>query len=133
MTFFQGSKEVQLDRKEHGYVLATMVSNLERAFTISPESKPFESALRVVHFGALSGDEAMEVMKAAYDNGRHLKNQAVGYEKVDGLKIAFREEGEDWKWRRCCIDGSIVGVEEGGWMEVRVLGEGKEAINVVAD
>ncbi|PVH77733.1 hypothetical protein DL98DRAFT_423243 [Cadophora sp. DSE1049] len=133
VTFFQGSKEVPLSRKEHGYVLATLVSNLERAFTISPESKPFEAALRVVHFGTLSGDEAMEVMKAAYDNGRHLKNQSVGYEKVDGIKIVFREEGEDWKWRRCCIDGSIVGVEEGGWMEVRVLGEGEEAIYVVAD
>ncbi|KAH7386420.1 ATP-NAD kinase-like domain-containing protein [Cadophora sp. MPI-SDFR-AT-0126] len=133
VTFFQGSKEVPLPRKEHGYVLATLVSNLERAFTISPESKPFEAALRVVHFGALSGDEAMEVMKAAYDNGRHLENKAVGYEKVDGIRIAFREEGEDWKWRRCCIDGSIVGVEEGGWMEVRVLGDGKEAIDVVAD
>ncbi|KAH7317816.1 ATP-NAD kinase-like domain-containing protein [Rhexocercosporidium sp. MPI-PUGE-AT-0058] len=133
VTLFQGSKEVLLDRKEHGYVLATLVSNLEKTFTISPESKPFEAALRVVHFGTLNGDDAMAVMMAAYDNGRHLKNQDVGYEKVDGIKIVFREEGEDWKWRRCCIDGSIVGVEEGGWMEVRVLGEGEEAINVVAD
>ncbi|KAK0111592.1 hypothetical protein ONS95_001940 [Cadophora gregata] len=133
VTFFKGSKEELLERQEHGYVLATLVSNLERLFTISPESKPFEAALRVVHFGTLSGDEAMEVMKAAYDNGRHVQNQAVGYDKVDGIKILFREEGEDWKWRRCCIDGSIVGVEDGGWMEVRVLGEGQEAINVVAD
>ncbi|KAL5331924.1 hypothetical protein ACEPPN_001464 [Leptodophora sp. 'Broadleaf-Isolate-01'] len=133
VTLFQDGKEILLDRKEHGYVLATLVSNLEKAFTISPESKPFEAALRVVHFGTLNGDEAMDVMKAAYDNGSHLKNSQVGYEKVDGIRVVFREEGDDWKWRRCCIDGSIVGVEEGGWMEVRVLSEGEEAINVVAD
>ncbi|KAL2065288.1 hypothetical protein VTL71DRAFT_2957 [Oculimacula yallundae] len=136
VTLIQGSKETPLERKEHGYVLATLVSNLEKTFLISPESKPFEPALRVVHFGPLSGEETMGIMMAAYDNGRHLKNGNVGYEKVDGLRIGFRgEDGEEeleGRWRRCCIDGTIVRVEEGGWMDVRVLKEGEEAISVVA-
>ena len=39
---------------EHGYVLASLVSNLERTFTISPESsKNLNGKLRLVRFGAL--------------------------------------------------------------------------------
>lgn len=127
-----GKKET-LDRKEHGYVLASLVSNLEKTFTVSPSSKPFDDVLRVVHFGPLDGNEAMEIMKAAYNNGSHVQREEVGYEAVDGLRIEFNEEGESWKWRRCCIDGLIVGVEEGGWMDVEMLSAGEMAVNVVAD
>jgi hypothetical protein len=48
------------------------------------------------------------------------------------LRIDFEEEGEDWKWRRCCVDGLIVGVEEGGWMEVQRL-KGDETLDVLVD
>jgi diacylglycerol kinase family enzyme len=127
----KGGKPV--DRKEHGYVLASLVSNLEKIFTISPASKLLDGTLRVVHFGALDGQETMEVMKAAYADGKHVEMDDVGYEGVDGLRIDFKEEGESWKWRRCCVDGLIVGVEEGGWMEVGLVGEGNEAVDVVSD
>jgi len=122
-----------IERKEHGYVLASLVSNLEKTFTISPASKPMDGKLRVVHFGALSGEGAMEVMKAAYAGGKHTEMSEVGYETVEILKIQFKEEGESWKWRRCCVDGLIVGVEEGGWMEVGLVGKGNEAVDVVSD
>jgi diacylglycerol kinase family enzyme len=130
--------EVLLDgkviaRKEHGYVLASLVSNLEKTFTISPASKPMDGKLRVVHFGALGGQETMEVMKAAYADGKHTEMSEVGYKIVDGLRIEFEEEGESWKWRRCCVDGLIVSVEEGGWMEVGLVGNGNEAVDVVSD
>jgi diacylglycerol kinase family enzyme len=122
-----------VDGKEHGYVLASLVSNLEKAFTISPASRPLDGRLRVVHFGALDGEGTMEVMKGAYADGKHVGMDNVGYESVDGLRIEFKEEGESWKWRRCCIDGLIVGVEEGGWMEVGLVGEGNEVVDVVSD
>ncbi|KAF8860580.1 hypothetical protein BDZ45DRAFT_619607 [Acephala macrosclerotiorum] len=127
-----GHKEI-VNREEHGYVLSTLVSNLEKTFTISPDSKPFDRALRVVHFGALNGEETMDVMKAAYDDGKHVGADNVGYDSVETLRIDFKEPGESWKWRRCCIDGLIVGVEEGGWMEASLLGSGEEAVDVVAD
>lgn len=39
---------------EHGYVLASLVSNLERIFIVSPESnKKLNGQLRLVHFGPL--------------------------------------------------------------------------------
>jgi len=139
--FKAGGKQEAISRKEHGYVLATLVSNLEKAFTISPSSRPLDGQLRVVHFGATSGQQAMEIMKKAYDSGRHVGfewegeagKEKVGYEDIDGIKINFREEGDDWKWRRCCIDGLIVGVEEGGWMEVNRVEPGSEAVNVLVD
>lgn len=127
-----GHREV-INRTEHGYVLASLVSNLEKTFTISPESKPFDGVLRVIHFGALSGEDTMNVMKAAYDNGKHVQQDNVGYSSVENMRIDFKELGTNWKWRRCCIDGLVVGVEEGGWMEVNLLSSSEEAINVVAD
>jgi len=133
VTLFQYGHKEPVNRTEHGYVLASLVSNLEKTFTISPDSKPFDRALRVVHFGALSGEDTMNIMKAAYNAGQHVKRDDVGYESVESMRIEFKEPGENWKWRRCCIDGLIVGVEEGGWMEVSLLGSGEEAVNVVAD
>ena len=120
-------------RKEHGYVLASLVSNLEKTFTISPASKPLDGQLRVVHFGPLDGEKTLGIMMEAYKNGNHVGLETVGYESVEGLKISFLEEGEDWKWRRCCIDGLIVGVEEGGWMEIQRVESGSEAVDVVVD
>jgi diacylglycerol kinase family enzyme len=122
-----------IERKEHGYVLASLVSNLEKTFTISPASEPMDGKLRVVHFGALDGEATMEVMKAAYASGKHVESSDVEYEKVDAHRIEFKEEGEDWKWRRCCVDGLIVGVEKGGWMEVGLVGRGNEAVDVVVN
>ncbi|KAK5117979.1 hypothetical protein LTR62_004023 [Meristemomyces frigidus] len=106
-----------LDRQEHAYVLATPVSQLEQGFTISPASRPMDGKLRLVHFGALGGDECMEIMKQAYDGGRHTTHPGVGYEEIEALRIQFQES--EARWRRVCVDGRIVRVEEGGWVEVR--------------
>lgn len=129
----EDGKEDVIAKKEHGYILASLVSNLEKTFTISPASKPLDGQLRVVHFGPLDGEETMEIMKEAYNNGNHVGMETVGYESVVGLKINFLEEGEDWKWRRCCVDGLIVGVEKGGWMAVQRVKGGDEAVDVVVD
>jgi hypothetical protein len=111
----------------------SLVSNLEKAFTISPASKPLDAQLRVVHFGPLGGEGTMDIMKGAYENGKHVEMKEVGYESVDGVRIDFRETGESWKWRRCCVDGLIVGVGEGGFMDVEVVEKGNEAVSVVID
>jgi diacylglycerol kinase family enzyme len=107
----------RIPRDEHGYVLATLVSQLEAGFTISPSSKPLDGKLRVVHFGQLSGQEAMEIMGKAYDGGKHISDERVGYEEIDGLRIDFDEE--ESRWRRICLDGKIIRVEKGGWVEVQ--------------
>jgi len=132
LTLFKaGGREEKMERKEHGYILTTLVSNLEKTFLISPESKPLDGQLRILHFGLLSGEKAMGIMMKAYEGGKHAESEEVVYEEVEGVRVDFEEQGEGWKWRRCCVDGLIVGVEEGGWMEVRRnVGEG---VNVVVD
>ncbi|KAK3073248.1 hypothetical protein LTR53_005343 [Teratosphaeriaceae sp. CCFEE 6253] len=113
-----GSKDWQrVDRDAHAYVLATLVSQLEKGFTISPASRPLDGKLRLVHFGAIGGQGAMDIMTKAYQGGTHVHNERVGYEEIEAVRIEFDEV--DARWRRVCVDGKIIRVERGGWVEVR--------------
>ena len=127
----KGEKQL-LERAEHGYLLLTLVSNLEKGFTISPDSIPLDGQLRLIHFGPLDGKRAMEIMTIAYDGGKHVLREEVGYEKVERVKFSLKEKGSDWKWRRVCIDGAIVAIEEGGWFEVHVVDAKAEVLSVVS-
>lgn len=130
-----------LDRQEHGYILLTLVSNLEKTFTISPASEPLDGKLRIVHFGPEGGEEVGRIMALAYQGGKHVGEEKVAYEEVRGMRIEFLEMDGDEKsgaeddmegrWRRVCIDGLIVMVEEGGWMEVSKLPEDERAVDIV--
>jgi diacylglycerol kinase family enzyme len=125
-----GESEWQsVDRTEHSYVLATLVSHLESGFHISPSSQPLDGKLRLLHFGPMSGDEVMKIMTAAYQDGKHVEDDRVGYEEVAGLRIEFDEQ--DPRWRRICIDGKIVRVGQGGWVEVR-SGAGQGVVDLIA-
>ncbi|KPM35080.1 hypothetical protein AK830_g11499 [Neonectria ditissima] len=113
-----------IPRDAHAYVLTTLVSNLERAFTISPASKPLQETLRLVHFGPVGGERTMEVMMKAYDEGKHVDiewedGERVGYEEVDEVKVVILEKDE--RWRKVCIDGTIVEIPSGGQMSVKIL------------
>lgn len=101
---------------EHMYVLASLVSRLEKAFEISPASLPLDGRLNLIHFGVVPPERAMDILGQAYQNGQHVHDAAVTYTEIEGLRIDFRENLEHW--RRVCIDGKIVAVEEGGWAEL---------------
>lgn len=118
-----------LVRHEHMYILATLVSNLEQTLTISPSSWPLDGQLRLVHFAPLSGDEIWRIMDLAYQGGAHVNEDVVGYENIGGLRIDFDEQ--DDRWRRVCVDGMIVRVGEGGWVEVRR--EKRDVLDIVAN
>lgn len=106
-----GTRKV-VERRSHNYILATLCSNLEKGFTVSPRSRPLDGKLRVVHFGGRSGEEVMRVMSKAYDDGKHVYEPGVGYESVRGLELRILEEG-DVRYRRVCIDGKIYVAEPG--------------------
>ncbi|KAF1920780.1 ATP-NAD kinase-like domain-containing protein [Ampelomyces quisqualis] len=108
---------VEIHDTVHLYVLATLVSHLERTFCISPSSAPLGGDMYLVHFGPTTGDDAMRIMGLAYQAGKHVDDENVRYEKIEGIRIAMHEADE--RWRRVCVDGKIVRVEEGGWVEVR--------------
>ncbi|POS73271.1 diacylglycerol kinase catalytic domain-containing protein [Diaporthe helianthi] len=111
------------------YILATMVSNLEKTFTISPDSRPFDGHLRLVHFGDVGGQKTMEIMAAAYNNGAHVGIEGVGYEAVDYVKVTTHEE--DARWRKVCIDGTIVEIPRGGTMTVKKSPEARIRVLVL--
>lgn len=107
-----GTEEVPFN-----YVLATMVSNLEKTFTISPASKPLDGQLRLVHFAGATGQRTMEIMGAAYGGGKHVGMDDVGYQAVEQVKVTTAEE--DARWRKVCIDGTIVELPQHGTMLVK--------------
>lgn len=118
-----GSSEwTEVPRGEHAYVLVAMVSNLERTFTISPASQPLDGKLRLIHFGAVGGERTMDVMLKAYDDGKHVgmawdDGQKVGYEEIDEIRVTTLEH--DARWRKVCIDGTIVELPPNGHMSVK--------------
>ena len=48
--------------EQHMYVLATMVSNLEQNFKISPHSRPLDGQMRLLYFGPMSEERVMKIM-----------------------------------------------------------------------
>lgn len=119
LSVLKGGAWTALQEEEHMYTLATMVSNLEQPFCISPHSKPLDGSMYLVHFGPTSGDEAMRLMGLAYQCGKHVEDPAIRYEAIDGLRIEFQGKEEDARWRRICVDGKIVRVESEGWVEIQ--------------
>ncbi|ROW14595.1 hypothetical protein VPNG_03281 [Cytospora leucostoma] len=133
-----GGPSSRLGTTRFNYILATLVSNLEKAFTISPHSRPLDGQLRLVHFGDVSGEKTMEIMMAAYNDGAHVglkwtaeggEEQGVGYEAVDEIKVTTLEE--DHRWRKVCIDGTIVEIPQGGSMTVKKSPEPKLQVLVL--
>ncbi|KAJ5999221.1 hypothetical protein N7451_007031 [Penicillium sp. IBT 35674x] len=110
-------QEKTTESDEHMYVLASLVPRLEKDFLISPESEPLGEQMRFLHFGPLPAEEAMRLMTLAYQGGQHVQEATVTYTAVEQLRIEFQEDLE--RWRRVCIDGKIVVVEKGGWLELR--------------
>ncbi|KAI6785307.1 uncharacterized protein J7T54_006949 [Emericellopsis cladophorae] len=115
-----------LDREKHGYLLTTLLSNLEKTFTISPASKPLDGQLRTVHFGDIGGERALDAMMKAYDGGKHVDvkwddGERIYYQDIDEIRITVKET--DQRWRKVCIDGTIVDVPTGGTMTVKKLHE----------
>lgn len=104
---------------KHAYILTTMVSNLEEHFQISPATKPVDGSLRLVHIGPEPVEDIMRILSLAYQAGKHATDPKVTYEEIERLRIEFDEEDE--LWRMVCVDGKIVAVNQGGWVEVRWL------------
>ena len=122
-----GDHDNESANNEHVYVLAALVSNLEEQFCISPGSgcEPLDGKLRLVAIKPVPGEEMMRLLGLAYQGGKHVEEKdEVVYEEIRGLRIHFQEEDE--RWRMVCVDGRIVAVEEGGWLEVKMVEEGDE-------
>ncbi|KAL8715692.1 MAG: hypothetical protein Q9225_006309 [Loekoesia sp. 1 TL-2023] len=118
----------QISETKTSYIVTTLVSNFEEKLCISPHSKPLDGQLRVLRFGDISAADVMRLLGMALQGGGHEKDEMVQYAPINGLRIQIDEA--DSRWRRVCVDGKIVRVEEGGWVEVRKGTE--EVVNLMA-
>lgn len=121
----------KIPESEHMYVLTTLVPRLEKDFLISPSTQALSpsQSMRFLRFGPRSAEECMRLMMLAYSGGLHVYEEGVMYEEVKKVRIDFKEENE--RWRRVCVDGKIVVVEGGGWIEIEINRE-DSALNVLA-
>jgi diacylglycerol kinase family enzyme len=117
------------DENTHSYILATLVSRLEATFVISPETEPLSGNLRVVALPEMTAQELGRILGLAYQGGKHVGEEGVTYEEIDGVRIEFEED--DGRWRVFCVDGKIVEVAENGWVEVRRQGEEERVVELV--
>ncbi|KAI4128755.1 MAG: hypothetical protein LQ341_006649 [Variospora aurantia] len=114
----QGNEYVEeIAETRTSYIIASLVSNFEERLLISPDSKPLDGQLRILRFGDIPGADVMRLMGKALRGGGHEHDEMAYYAPINGLKIEFDEP--DARWRRVCVDGKIIRVEEGGWVEVR--------------
>ena len=120
-----------LEATEYMYLLATLVSNLEEKLIISPGSKPLDGELRLLCFPPVSAPEVLKILGLAFQGGRHVEDQAVGYDVIEGMRIDFDEA--DGRWRRICVDGKIIRVGEGGWVELKKNSSAADILDLVAD
>ncbi|KAL9109958.1 MAG: hypothetical protein Q9227_005481 [Pyrenula ochraceoflavens] len=111
---------------EHTYVMATLVSQLSPGFQISPHSEPVDGKLRFIHIGQLPSGEIADLLSRAYF-GKHVLDERVAYEEISFMKINIDEKEE--RWRRVCVDGQIIEVENHGW--VTVQREEREVVKLV--
>ncbi|GAB7357859.1 hypothetical protein MBLNU230_g0030t1 [Neophaeotheca triangularis] len=80
---------------------------------VEGEGEGEERASRIRH-----DNEIKNIINAAYNGGQHDRDKRVGYHSARGLRIEIPEDQDDERQRQFCVDGMIVAVEKGGWMEV---------------
>ncbi|RMD40512.1 hypothetical protein DV735_g4583, partial [Chaetothyriales sp. CBS 134920] len=102
--------------RKHGIQRFKMVA--EEKFRISPATKPLEGVIRLVAIRPDGPAEVVRLLGLAYQGGKHVEEPNVVYETVEGVRVELEEDEE--VWRQVCIDGKIIAVPKGGWVEVRI-------------
>jgi len=61
----------------------------------------------------------MGVMQAVYNNSKHLEMDTVKF--LDEVKeVEFVVDEREERWKRICLDGEIITVEEGAIVNVKI-------------
>jgi hypothetical protein len=84
----------------------------------------------VVQIGEMDGAGLMGVMKAVYDGSKHLEMESVKFfDRVREIEFVVGE-GEE-RWRRICVDGEIIVIEQGGRINVSVIEGEKSRVSIL--
>lgn len=87
------------------YWVLTPAKKFEPTFEILPNGDILDNNLHIVSFN--TDTDIMEVMMQIYQQGQHIHNPKVVYEKVDGKLVLNATTNEPIE-RRFCIDGAII-------------------------
>ncbi|KAH7165468.1 S-adenosyl-L-methionine-dependent methyltransferase [Dactylonectria macrodidyma] len=99
------------------------------------EAHPYDAQVSIRRSGSSKLEEIPRDTHAyAYDEGKHVDmkwddGEKVGYEEVEEVQVVVLEDDE--RWRKVCIDGTIVEIPRGGKMNVTILERGP--FRVLAD
>jgi diacylglycerol kinase family enzyme len=107
---------------DFSYWVLTPSNRFEPKFVILPKGNILEANLYIISFN--TGTDIMEVMTQVYDNGAHINNPKVTYEKVEH-SITLNTTTKNYLQRRFCIDGAILALpdsDEQQIIDINVLG-----------
>ncbi|CAI8503607.1 unnamed protein product [Pichia kudriavzevii] len=106
-SFQNGWRESPIEcTQDLSYFVLAALSNFEEKFTISPASLVERDQLHMVAIPYSPSVEVMELMNAAYDNGRHISSNLVCYKPVDQELTITLNEATDPDKCIICLDGS---------------------------
>ena len=93
------------------FVAAFALHTLTHFSRLPGQERPYSSVRLTSHFPG-----------RAFTGGTHIKDEAIMYRPIDGVRIDFDED--EAHWRRVCVDGKIVRVDKDGWVEVSMSEQG---------
>lgn len=87
------------------YCLLTSVSDLEKNFKISPDSKTSQDLLHLIAIPYVDSEKVMKLMYDAYNHGAHIKDSLVLYKPLKSLSLNIQSSDFD-NFNIICLDGS---------------------------
>ena len=108
-----------LDGSAHTYLMFTHVSHLEPTFCIAPNQSPLSESFTTIRIGPMSGERLMSVMRAVYNDSKHLEMEGVSVES-EQTDMSFDVDEVEDKYCRICIDGNIIRVRSGAQLSVKM-------------
>ena len=97
----------------------THVSHLEPTFCIAPEQSPLLPSFSLIEIGPMSGEGLMDIMRAVYNNAKHLEMDGVTVSRGN-TEMSFLIDEDEERFRRICIDGDIITVGNGATVRVKM-------------
>lgn len=88
------------------YFLLSAVSNLEKTFEISPNSKIDQDLLHLVAIPHVDSDKVMKLMYEAYNHGAHVNDDLVLYKPTKSISLNMQSPNSG-KSEIICLDGSL--------------------------
>lgn len=122
------------------YFVLTPSNRFEKTFVVLPKGNILDDNLYLIAFNSEddnTGKYIMNIMGEIYDNGKHVENSKVTYEKISrgNTVVLETKNSAALRQRRFCVDGSIIALPEKDTHLIKVTSSGNTfrnwSINVI--